>query len=125
MYVIGVDPGPLPGVVRLRLLRDPTAVVSSRLIGAEALQVTPGALTAVLDALGDGVLQVMAVERFVVGRRAGRSATAEAGTRTRSMVGVVEAWAGIHCFRTHGRSAAEVKPWAADARLEAAGLLEL
>ncbi len=35
MYVIGVDPGPIPGVVRLKL-------EEARLVDAQAMQLTPG-----------------------------------------------------------------------------------
>ncbi|BEL07847.1 hypothetical protein Q0Z83_060380 [Actinoplanes sichuanensis] len=132
MYVIGVDPGPLPGIVRLHLIVDsrgvePSRLIGvepSRLIGAEALQVTPGVLLTVATALCEGIGQALAYERFVVGRRAARSATAAAGTRTRSVIGALEEWGHTRC-KVHARSAAEVKPWATDARLDAAGLLEL
>lgn len=123
MYVIGVDPGPIPGIVRLHLLQDTAGRV--RLIGADALQVTPGALVTVLGALaGDGI-SALAVERFVVGRRAARSSTAAAGARTRDMVGAAAAWAVERSVPCVQRSAAEVKPWATDARLDAVGLLAL
>lgn len=120
MYVLGVDPGPLPGIVRLKLeVTDRTT-----LLDAQALQVTSGVLVAVLEALTGGVGQAVAYERFVVGNRAARSSTAHAGQATRSMIGTVETWALTRC-KVHARSAADVKPWATDARLEAAGLLEL
>jgi hypothetical protein len=120
MYVIGIDPGPTPGIVRLLLLRtDRTA-----LLDAQALQVTPGVLPETLDGLAGRMRLATALERFVVGRRAARSATPAAGARTRDMIGQVTAWAGEH-GALHLRSAAEVKPWATDARLDAAGLLEL
>ncbi|TDB80191.1 hypothetical protein E1091_19330 [Micromonospora fluostatini] len=71
-------------------------------------------------------VEVVAYERFVVGRRAGQSSSAAAGERTRTMVGEVEAWArGAQWRRVYARSAAEVKPWATDLRLAAAGLLDL
>lgn len=125
MYVIGVDPGPIPGIVRLWLEHGhgPT-----RLLEIEALQTTPRLIVPVLDMLSADGRCAVALERFVVGQRAARSATPTAGAVTRAMVGVVEDWA-----RTTGpagwrrdllrRSASEVKPWATDRRLEAAGLL--
>jgi hypothetical protein len=121
MYVIGVDPGPIPGIVRLQLAdRQPT-----RLVDVQALQVTPDVLTCVLEALTQDDLAAIALERFVVGRRAARSSTPAAGVATRSLVGEVEGWARDGHVRILTRSAAEVKPWATDERLEAAGLLEL
>jgi hypothetical protein len=122
MYVIGIDPGPLPGIVRLRVLREEPV----RIIGAAALQVTPNVLGQVLDGLDGGMIQALAYERFVVGRRAARSATPAAGAATRDMIGRLEAWAEAHCDgRVHSRAAADVKPWAVDKRLHAAGLLDL
>lgn len=118
--VIGVDPGPVPGVA----LRRPDGSM-------EVLQVSPGTLETVVRALVasaptapyGGPAAVLAVERFVVGRRATRSATPQAGALTRNQIGAVEALArelGIPVFL---RSASEVKPWASDARLAAAGAL--
>lgn len=129
MYVIGIDPGPLPGIVRLQIdvSRPGQNLVTNgaRLMDAQALQVTPELIEPVLDMLAQDDKAALAVERFVVGGRAGRSATASAGATTRDMVGIVTAWAngaGIQCI---ARTAADVKPWASDARLQAAGLLEL
>lgn len=124
MYVFGVDPGPIPGIVRLQLLRDNHGGEPTRLIGASALQVTPNVLGEVLDGLDGGVINALAYERFVVGRRAGRSSTPHAGAITRDMIGRLEAWAQTHCKTVHQRSAADVKPWATDKRLHAAGLLD-
>lgn len=118
MYVIGVDPGPIPGVVRLH-------IDSWRVIEHDALQITPRLLTATLDMLtcyGEDPA-ALAVERFVVGRRAARSSTPTAGTVTRELVAIVAAWADHHGIHQETRSAAEVKPWATDTRLDAAGLL--
>lgn len=122
MYVIGVDPGPIPGIVRLQLDGCHGPI---ELVDAQALQVSPELIEPVLDMLAQDDRTAIAVERFVVGRRAGRSATAAAGGTTRDMVGVVTAWAGRAGVRyVHTRAAADVKPWATDRRLHAAGLLE-
>lgn len=126
MYVFGVDPGPLPGIVRLHLVPAGAAALTTRLASAEAVQSTPGALTAVLDGLAAGSSRTaLALERYVVGSRAARSAAAAAGSATRGMVGVVEAWGNVHCYRVHLRCAADVKPWATDERLHALGLIDL
>jgi hypothetical protein len=119
MYVIGVDPGPIPGVVRLQLAdRQPT-----RLVDVQALQVTPGLIATVLDALSRDDHTVLAVERFVIGPRAARSSTPQAGAATRVLLMELEAWAGHRGVKLYARSAAEVKPWATDNRLEAARLI--
>jgi hypothetical protein len=127
MYIIGIDPGPIPGIVRLQLDVNWVGITCTafRVVDAQALQVTPGVLTAVLDAIADGVVQALAYERFVVGRRAARSSTPAAGAITREMIGALELWASRTCNRVHTRSAADVKPWAVDKRLHAAGLLDL
>jgi hypothetical protein len=127
MYVIGVDPGPIPGVVLLQLVTsgDQWSGRSARLVDAQALQVTPGLLFTVLDGINAQTeIEAIAYERFVVGRRAGQSSTAAAGARTRTMVGELESWASPSWRKVFARSAAEVKPWATDARLAACGLLE-
>ncbi|GLW32257.1 hypothetical protein [Actinoplanes regularis] len=126
MYVIGVDPGPLPGIVRLWL---EYGAGPTHLLESEALQVTPRLILPTLNMLGAGDRSTVAVEQFVVGRRAARSSTPSAGVITRTMVGVVTNWATQNNLGDWRRSlrtrpAAEVKPWATDGRLEAAGLLE-
>lgn len=126
MYVIGIDPGPVAGIVRLQLkiTGDKWSGRGVHLVDAQALQVTPGVLTTVLEALTEGVGQAVALERFVVGPRSGRSATPAGGGAARDMVGAVSSWAHTRC-RVYSRAAAEVKPWATDARLGATGLLDL
>jgi hypothetical protein len=90
------------------------------------MQITPELIEPVLDMLTqDDKLAAVAVERFVVGRRAARSSTPGAGAITRGMVGVIEAWATDYRCKVNARAAADVKPWAVDKRLHAAGLLDL
>lgn len=59
----------------------------------------------------------LAVEQFVVGPRAGKSATAEAGRITRELIADLTGRAPMHV-----RPAVTVKRWATDKRLQAAGL---
>jgi hypothetical protein len=118
MYILGIDPGPIPGIVRLQL-DDHGALVD-----AQAMQITPDLIDPVLCMLAQDDRPVVAVERFVVGNRAARSSTAQAGEATRGLIGAVEAWAFAYGCKLHARAAADVKPWATDKRLEAAGLLE-
>jgi hypothetical protein len=125
MYVIGIDPGPVAGVVRLEL--DRLSGLLAQFVGAEALQVTPGLVDDVVGVLGQrdsvGNAPAIAVERFVAGPRAARSSTPKAGRVTAELVTLVADLAARQGLRFHARSAALVKPWATDARLAAAGLL--
>ncbi|TCB97561.1 hypothetical protein E0H26_11625 [Micromonospora zingiberis] len=129
MYVIGIDPGPVAGIALL--IGQPADIGGAwfpRLLGAEALQVTHGLTTYVLDGLLNVVVPqstVVAVERFVVGPRAARSAHAGSGEVTRELVGVIAHWAKRNQLTCRERSAAEVKPWATDDRLTKAGLLDV
>lgn len=127
MYVniLGIDPGPIPGGLRLKI--EVPDAGAPRIIRAEAMQVTAGMLIEVLECthqLGTA-LDAIAMERYVVGRRAARSSTPAAGARTRDMVGEVTGWATDKRLPVHARSASDVKPWAVDKRLHAAGLLDL
>lgn len=121
--VLGVDPGPTPGIVRL-VIRD----VSGKRVSdwADVVQCTAGALVSVLDGLRDipGSTTALAYEAFVVGHRAARSRTAGAGTTTRDMVRDLAAWVQRNDIPSHTYRAADVKPWATDERLSRAGLLE-
>jgi hypothetical protein len=107
------------GITRLFLSHDRGGPVM--LISADVAQVTPGLLPPLLRGLYADEL-VIAVERFVVGPRAARSTTAEAGAVTREVVAQVRDWARDKGLTCHQRSAAEVKPWASDERLTSAGI---
>lgn len=122
MYVIGIDPGPTPGVVRLNLVTRPQR--PRELVGISFAQPPAADLLDTLTAYAIGDYVTVAIERFVVGSRAARSAGANAGTQTREMIGWVEAWADAYGHRVVRRSASEVKPWATDARLAAVGLID-
>jgi hypothetical protein len=123
--VLGVDPGPTPGIVRLllnegaryRIITDWTV---------EVVQCTAGALVPVLNALADVPESTadLTYEAFVVGYRASRSRTASAGKATRDMTRDLAGWAAHHDIPSHTYRATDVKPWATDERLDAAGLLE-
>lgn len=118
---IGIDPGPIPGIV---LLRGATSHV---------VQCSASLAPAVLHALLEydvGCPAVVQIEAFVPGRKA--RAAGQASAATRDLIGQLrQIWEdfdstsdgrlGGHWFQ---RSAGEVKPWATDERLEAAGLLE-
>lgn len=119
--VLGADPGETTGLARLDLdgFREP-----------KLIQVTDATLVlALLDDLLGALLGaqapdevLFAIEQFVVGRRAGRSSTPKAGRTTRDLIGAMQLWALERGIRVVLRSASEVKPWATDIRLRAAGL---
>lgn len=131
IYVIGVDPGPCVGIVVLRLEPPQKRWLQAEEDGPRSIaevtacQVTPGALEKVLEALCSPADQFTAVaaERFVVGSRSARCATPGGGKAAREVLADVEAWARRRTWGFHAASAADVKPWATDKRLEAAGLL--
>jgi hypothetical protein len=126
VLVLGVDPGPTPGIVRLALANSP-ANPTPVLTLCQVVQCSGGVLVPILNALSDfpAPPPALAYEAFVVGARAARSTTAQAGAATRDMVRDLAGWAAHRGIQSHPRRAADVKPWATDARLDAAGLLEL
>jgi len=127
LVVLGVDPGPIPGMAVLEFGIDDSGVY--RLIEANALQVSHGLAAEVATELiaqhtrGARPPELrVAVERFVVGTRSARSGTAKAGEQTRDLVGELRHVADVSGCWYVARSASEVKPWATDERLTAAGL---
>jgi hypothetical protein len=121
LRAIGVDPGPVPGLVEVRYL-------DGELIGVDVMQCSTNWIGLALGALlsaEDGETHVQ-LEAFVVGNRSARSSTANAGAVTRDVLSKLTFMASeflpgsaIHVLR-----ATDVKPWATDERLEALGLLE-
>lgn len=106
LRVIGVDPGPTPGVVVLDL-------EDGRLVEVGALQCSASLLYTVVATFNPDHQAVVAVERFVV---RGRASTAQQTTLDQ-VANLTRLYP-----RMAVRSASQVKPWATDARLDAAGL---
>lgn len=126
--VIGIDPGPVPGIVLLRFNRGPFGV-------AQVVQCTHNVAPTLFEAMlrtDPYTPTIVQIEKFVVGRRASRSSTAAAGEVTRDLIGALrEVWADLDSTprgrlggRWLQRAAGQVKPWATDERLDAAGLLD-
>lgn len=119
LRVIGIDPGPIPGLTVLD-------VADGELTGVEALQCTHRLLPVLLEALvgetGNGTL--VATETFVVRGRAARSSSAGAGAVTREALNELRSLVPALGAEYRERAAAHVKPWATDLRLANAGLLE-
>lgn len=119
--VIGIDPGPTPGMVEL-------VYVDRRLIDAHVVQCSLGIAGPVFLALiaersAAAWATTVQIEKFVIGRRSSRSSTPKAGEQTRALIGALQHEAeqlGADCVL---QAAGLVKPWATDLRLDAAGLL--
>jgi hypothetical protein len=124
--VIGVDPGPTPGIVLLRFNDGPFGICHvvqcTHLIAPEIFRMLLG-----IDPVTP---TIVGVERFVIGRSSYR--TGSPGAVTRDLVGsLVEVFNehdstadGRLGGRFHQRNASQVKAWATDARLAATGLLD-
>ncbi len=114
--VLGCDPGATVGLVRLDLdgYREPLLTQVPAADAQASLE----------DLLGaqDPAEVIFAIEAFVVGYRAGRSSTPAAGRTTRLLIGSLSGWAVDRGIRVVVRTASEVKTWASDTRLRAAGL---
>lgn len=124
LVVVGVDPGPTPGVCRLVYFNDHT-------YEPEVYQTHHSACFNLVGWLmrpdwDEGAPVVLAIERFHVGPGSARVSTPVAGRITRDLVGQLSALvSGDRGVRLVQRSAAEVKPWGTDLRLTKSGLLEL
>lgn len=113
VFVIGVDPGRTTGIA----IYDPAAPTW------DLIQCTPDAVLWIIEhAIDDLGARRIAVERFVVGPRAGRSADAKAGEITRDLIGALGTFQETYGVAVFLRSASEVKPWATNKRLAAAGV---
>ena len=120
--VMGVDPGATTGVCHLQIATpcngEPPYITSRLVFGCNALAVFP--LMQFLMEINEGAARIIAAgERFVPGRGAGARGPGAAVTRDviQELAVLPVAW--------HWRSAADVKPWATDDRLKAAGLYEI
>lgn len=123
-HFIGIDPGPIPGLVML------TPRAGGRRVEIDVVQCNERAAGAVLWGLLDSHRQLLGqapclvqIERFVVGKASMRSG--RAGGVTRDLVGHLTSEAENQPnVKVIQRSASQVKPWATDERLAAAGLLD-
>jgi len=112
--VIGIDPGETTGMVIMQV-RDREIVTWT------ALEVQNGGSVTILRALLDVATSRphVALEDYVIRRRAGRSGTSRA---TVNLVDELEKVAAGDGASVALRPAATVKPWATDERLMAAGI---
>lgn len=110
--VLGIDPGPTTGLFLLELN-------GGVLWSVNAAQCTYGMAGTVIDAIvQDRTDTLLAVERFVVGRKSMRAG--KSGEITRDLIGALRDTYGTSVVL---QTAAEAKAWGTDKRLDAAGLL--
>lgn len=114
--VIGVDPGPTPGLVGL-------LIDEHRIVRTDVVQCTHGISADVLRSLigleGPVIVQL---ETFVIGRGSMRAGTAGAITRQNLTVLHHVAETSLVVSKIDVRTASQAKGWATDERLERAGL---
>lgn len=119
--ILGIDPGGTTGLAVLEFhehTEPPWHIEPSEVVGKEAMSV----LTPMLR---PSVFTAVAIEKFVVSRRSGRSRTAGAGETARNIVGAVKAFCSVYAgIPVIDYTASQVKEWATDRRLEVAGLIK-
>lgn len=128
LVVIGVDPGVTTGLCRW----EPHQDFPLEHTKPELAQTTPSATVTLIDAwlnlrpTGSHVL--VAIEAFMLGKYSTRSGDPEAPRITQALIADITSM--VEDFphgevSLHPRAAAHVKPWATNARLDAAGLLKV
>lgn len=132
LRVIGIDPGPTPGIVALCYHKR------KNLIETGVIQCSWGLSETLLRAVLDDadIPTLLQIEKFIVSTRASRSSHQGAGGLTRTLIpklfGVFDEWRNVtinapeaHLLnsRYFERPAVRVKAWATDTRLEKVGLI--
>jgi len=112
LHVLGADPGPTTGLALLETAGAGLRVMTFQCNGTSAYSLASW----LIEASEGPADMLLAGERFLIGR--GPGARGAAGRETREIIADLD-----QLGRWHWRSAAEVKPWATDKRLAAAGLL--
>jgi hypothetical protein len=116
--VIGIDPGGTTGIAAVEYTPERGYRLVAHL-GWSAMPVeVVRQISVMTHDVGDGPWWI-AAERFVISRRAGRSATAGAGQRARDILGAL---ALAFPQRVKLRNAGAAKKWGTDDRVRAAGL---
>lgn len=119
---IGIDPGPIPGLVELRYLDRKLVHVGVLQVSANLAAPTFVMLLAELSPTSWKT--VVQVEKFIVTGRTAKLANAAASATTRDMVGALMREGEHFGIPVVQRTANQAKAWATDARLDAAGLLD-
>lgn len=123
--IVGVDPGLTTGLFALGLSASTSWQLRTADPIAAQIHGSEGVIPFVETLLARNYTErLVAIEQFVLGTRATRSSSAHAGRVTRALITEVSRLANDLGVDVFTRSAAMVKPWATDKRLEAAGLLD-
>jgi hypothetical protein len=123
IIVIGVDPGPRPGIVGLRYSPQRIRTAAPAIIQC-SLNVALTCIQAIIP--GDVKRIYLSYEPFVIGARSAKVSTPAASGATARFCGALQALAYSDnriVLRNHQASA--VKPWGSEERLERAGLLQM
>ena len=130
LRVIGIDPGPQPGLVLMRFgVSTPWWPADVRAIQCD-YQTAPDQLRYLLAVGYQGTHTLVGCERFVRGNRSAKAAHPGAVNRTERLIGefktAADEWfqAMGHDGRWIMNNASRVKAWAKFERLETAGLLD-
>lgn len=136
LRVIGIDPGPQPGLCLLRFgISTPWWPAEVRAIQCDPFS-APELFHYMLDLDNADTNTIVGCERFVRGNRSAKAAHPGAVNRTERMIGefkaVFDTWStladdpspGVPPGRWVLNNASRVKTWAKYERLEAAGLLD-
>jgi len=121
LVVVGVDPGPMPGICALYWLSPEQVRPASAVYQCNH----PAAVDLVEHLLNWGAdRRVLAIERFVSGPRSSRLNSPISAQITRELITALTSLRTTLACEVVLRSAAEVKPWGSDERLDACGLIE-
>lgn len=114
IYVVGIDPGPVCGVVSLRISQD-----TGLFPYPDVIQCGWYTLPRVLDGLWDsyGSEMRLAVERFQPRRSSTRGNRTQDSRITQDAIGDATRWAKHVGVFQHVYGPAETKTWASDVRL--------
>ena len=130
LAVVGVDPGPRPGMVMLRYSSPDPGEDSHRVLTArpEVVQCTSGVLLPCVLAIlpADVRMIIVSYEEVVISAISAKTSRRKALTETARQGGALKTLKN-HDARliVRGRRATDVMTWASDERLERLGLLEL
>ena len=125
--IVGIDPGPTTGVCGLRysaagqLIGGPVTVQCSINVAMVVLRAVINSCSR--NAHGRIMPVRIAVENFVVGSRASRLTSPQGAKATRELIEAIRGLADDD-ISVITRTAVQVKPWATDERISAAGLYQ-
>jgi hypothetical protein len=127
LVACGIDPGVCTGIAIMQWTEPGAGLISKRPVRMNLVQCAHASAADVLDALLRGVeypeggtRRVAQIEKFVTGNRAGSKG--EEADVVRELIPELTHVLEAHGYRVKERPAADVKPWASEKRLAAAGV---